>query len=209
MVVYVIELVLNIFIDPYIFDFNNRLDTTFYCLNTIYSIIPVLALWKVYIPDFLSVPISVAVCVLPFISIIYSVCCVKKKIGADDDVVPWAYIDDEGEIKEDVQPDEVADEEIEIDPGDFNAIWQLQEMEGEDLCVDQLDPSGKVVVSKHKLYETLSDMYKDIDKVCDASTIEELTDILNIVLWVGMFSFGWFVGASRGRISSTFVDPCN
>ena len=82
---------------PYLYSFNNILDSILYLSQFIYSLLPVISLAGVVIPTTVLTVLTIAISIIPIISIIFLFFCKKKKVDFENDPTVIHQLDEEEE----------------------------------------------------------------------------------------------------------------
>ena len=214
---------------PYMIQFNNALDSIVAFANALLAIVPICAAYNKQLPNWFSVPLSVAICVLPIFSVFY-VMIFKPKSVAGEIYDPFAVYDDEGNKIEGI----IDDDDLKISSIHFITMWQLEELnnlkiQDEDLgsgsdenianikvqtedCgfnIDDAEDTDFITVKANLLKERLEAMEKRIDQICDATSSEQMLTIINIACIFAALASGYFFGAIYGRYMSGKATVCN
>ncbi|OHS95934.1 hypothetical protein TRFO_37926 [Tritrichomonas foetus] len=96
-VFYLIVFILICKVRPYLYQFNNILDGILYLTQILFSLVPVLAVFGITIPDSASVPLSIIITVVPVVSIIFLLFCKRKHVDFEHDPTFVQVLDEEEE----------------------------------------------------------------------------------------------------------------
>ena len=210
---------LNWVIQPYMVKFNNALDSIVAFGNALLTLVPICAIFGKQVPSSFSVPLSVLVCVLPVVSVVYVVLCKPKSI-AGEIYDPFACYDENGNKVESIIDDNV----IMIPSIHFLTIWQIEELknlkihddceetisEDEKDMKDNHDENGDTITVKANLLkDRIEKMEKRIDQICDATCSDEMLFIINIISLFAAFASGFFFGAMYGEYVDQYSNICH
>lgn len=99
---YIIVFISTLCKKPYLYGFNNFLDSVLFFVNAVFSTFPLVALFGVYIPNAWSLPITIVLFIIPVLSIIFLL-FFKKKTGLfaeNDPTLPVEFTEEEMEKRE-------------------------------------------------------------------------------------------------------------
>ena len=216
---YLALFVLNWVIQPYMVKFNNALDSIVAFGNALLTLVPICAIFDKHVPSAFSVPLSVLVCVLPIVSVLYVVIC--KPVSVTGEIYdPYACYDKDGN-----KIDTVIDENVLMIPSiHFLTIWQIDELkslkihdDGEETLSEEdngikdiNDADGDIITVKANfLKEKIEQMEKRIDQICDATCSDEMLFILSIISLFAAFASGFFFGAMYGEYVDQYSNICH
>lgn len=209
---YIALFIANWIIQPYMRRFNNALDTTIYFAQALLILVPICALFDKVVPNWFSIPLSIAVSILPLFSILF-VLLFKPKAISGEEYDPWACYDVDGNKVEGIIEDHI----ISVPSVHFLTIWQLQEYsdlkiqdmemsdraDNEDKSLDNIDTeqgdTDVIKVSSLQLKLKIKDMEAKIDQICDATSTKELLHISSVVSLIACAVAGYYFGAVFGE----------
>ncbi|OHT01506.1 hypothetical protein TRFO_31656 [Tritrichomonas foetus] len=95
---YIVVLSCIIYYRPYLYTFNNILDSILYFVQSVFSSIPVFSLFGIILPEVATIPMSILILVIPIVSILFLLLFRSKTVDfANDPTYPEELTEEEEE----------------------------------------------------------------------------------------------------------------